>query len=742
MTQFPARRDLVVVGMVLVLVSSAIALVPLAAASGHTPPASGETFDAATNVQVWERSIVTLRADTGDAATTIDNADWRIRNQGSDETSLNRDPIPVYEANTQITFEFDEANADKGGLFGNTQFEVIRAHVDESGGSVPSSFSDATDLLNQDTANENATFEDLGTHTASGGVFTFSDEPAETGHYVYFVANNDSGNGFEVSGGDISVESETTVVGVEHVAVRSGTGSVDAPDEVTRGETASFDVDAGGLGGAPIEQTVLLYDEGTYVGQSVVVAVQSDIDSNFDPADDTRLETTISEVNGVANVSDSFSMFGVTVGDGQIARSAGVGSLVDVLGDQLGEDTPDVDTGDVVLNGSMTAISRNDADQTIEVATVDNWTTGTYRWVYAAAGDSSQDFYLQTGTLQVDESDGGGGGGGGGGGSSGGGSSGGGSSGSGDGGEGDVGPPDEPGVGPDCGESQVPSVSVAGNRASVSVPCVAANDPVSIPLGLNATRDGRTVAFERVNVTPAADAANVSFSVTTEASPPGEMNLLPDPARSMGYVTVTPENLPEAASTPGTFTFRLPSATLESLDVPPTEVRLYRHVDGSWETLETTHLGGERFQATTPGFSTFAVGTTYASIDITDASVEPAEVGVGNASEVTIGLENAGNREGSVRLDVTANDEQRTSANVSVGAEESTTAAFSLVFDEPGTYDVTVNGVSAGTVTVSDGGDEGALPEIGGSTDGFLGIVVLLVLGIVVAVFFLRRWRT
>jgi PGF-pre-PGF domain-containing protein len=88
-----------------------------------------------------------------------------------------------------------------------------------------------------------------------------------------------------------------------------------------------------------------------------------------------------------------------------------------------------------------------------------------------------------------------------------------------------------------------------------------------------------------------------------------------------------------------TVTFTVPAKWLEEHGMLPEDVRLMRYVDGDWQILETEVIGEEngkyRFQATTPGFSTFAVAampenatvTTTATLEETTATatVTPTE---------------------------------------------------------------------------------------------------------------------
>ncbi|WP_459191557.1 hypothetical protein [Halosimplex sp. J119] len=386
--------------------------VPLAAASGQqAPPPEDETFEVTDQVSAWERSFLPLRADTEDAVETIPNADWRARSPDGQETNLNRDPIGVYEPGSSVALTFDLSDANGNSeTFGNQEVEILRVHLDEDRDqSVPNTFSDALDTITRENASENADFteiDDSATLDANGDL-SFEDTTSESGHYFYVVALKNSGDGFTVSdgaNGELTVDGNVTVVGMEHVAVRKSAGSVSHPKKVKRGKTVTFDVNATSIEGETVRQAIVLYDEEKFVRQSFVVDVEDNVGSDFDVNSDTALETTIDGVNGVASLEDSISVMGVSIGDGQVARTASVESVMDFVGEEAGSgsaETVDISSDDVVLDASMTAVSRANGDTTIEVQTFKNWSTGDYRWTYVAVGNGSQEMAMQTGNLEI-----------------------------------------------------------------------------------------------------------------------------------------------------------------------------------------------------------------------------------------------------------------------------------------------------------------------------------------------------
>lgn len=112
------------------------------------------------------------------------------------------------------------------------------------------------------------------------------------------------------------------------------------------------------------------------------------------------------------------------------------------------------------------------------------------------------------------------------------------------------------------------------------------------------------------------------------------------------------------------------------------------------------------------------------SIAITDTSLERPVTTVGEPVNATVGLWNSGSS-GATTLNVEVDGVSHAERRAVVRSEENRKVGIPLTFDETGTYDVTVNGREAGTVTVvrartgtvRDRGN-GRTVSVVGSTDG------------------------
>ena len=86
---------------------------------------------------------------------------------------------------------------------------------------------------------------------------------------------------------------------------------------------------------------------------------------------------------------------------------------------------------------------------------------------------------------------------------------------------------------------------------------------------------------------------------------------------------------------------------------------------------------------------------------VADASIDTKNAVTGESIEVSIQMRNTGDDGGATGVDIKANGSVVESGHYSVEAGGSRTVTEEVVFETPGAYKITVNGRSAGTVTVN-----------------------------------------
>jgi len=383
-----------------------------------------ETFTT-NGVEVWEDSIFTLRHDFEDAQTSVETGNIRAGlGSGPDapDTSLNRNNIGIRNAGESVTLRFTNRTALSSKDIADSEVQLIAAKVTGSGEPV-TTFSEAVDLISQENANDNATFENVPIENTSlqGGETTF-EHTGNAGHYVYFLVDTDDGR-FGVDSGVISKEDTPRIIGVEQITFqRDSPTSVNAPATASPGEDMQFEIDTSeefSSDEGSVTHTVLVYDRSKFTdfGQgyfSVQVKDRSRIDSDFNLSEDAELLHEIDEVNGEANVEEGIEVNGIDISDGQVSRAISLGQVVDFVAEDLDANEPsntiNVDeTGeDVRLDASVTALAERDRDETINVRAGSDdgpdWETGEYRYVYIGAlDDNSSAVTTSTGTISIRE---------------------------------------------------------------------------------------------------------------------------------------------------------------------------------------------------------------------------------------------------------------------------------------------------------------------------------------------------
>jgi PGF-pre-PGF domain-containing protein len=627
-------------------------------------------------------------------------------------------PMGVHNSDASVTLSFRSDYASGGTydeLNNQPRVDIVAARLTpQDGKGVPSNTDNAVDLLSDvDDANANASFQMLenGTTLDNSGNIDVT-ERYSPGHYVIFAAVHESGSdGFETdSESNISVDGEVTIIGTEQLSIQEGETNVIEPDNPEPGDSLTFGIESFSLNPDNVTHAVAVYDASTFEDARFDLVVgESELGPDFNYSTDAELEHSINEVNGVADVEDGLTLNGNDLSDGEVRRPVDASAAIDFFAEEAGTDDPQatpITNGGASnseyeqIDASVTAISGGFSRDTVTVDTFKNFSEGTYRYVVISMNDTNESqFSTASGTIELDTDD---------------------RNRNGQDRDGSAGPsvPSET-VTPPVFESEDggSSVFVVNVEASQTI-------AVNIPDDPNVTGD---TELEQLNVTSTANASNVRVSVTPASQPTDGTPSNDRGTATLGYLNVSTENLPNSESSPSTFTFRVSDERLSETGLSPSNVVMYRYSDGSWNALETTHLGGNRYRAFSPGNSWFAIGTADPSVSVTAADLSSTSVRAGETATVDATVENTGDVSGDVTLNLTANGEQVDSRTVTVGAGETVVETFSFSRDQPGNYSIQVNGVSAGTLTVSQStapqtGDatptDGAQDESGGQSDG------------------------
>ncbi|WP_247730588.1 CARDB domain-containing protein [Halovivax limisalsi] len=353
------------------------------------------SYQVSENLSVWDRTPLSLRADTTAADWTTNNPYVRLKHWDGTEIGPIYEETGIYPTGASVTVTLGESgNAPLDNLKGETATVVV-GKFDPSGEGtdtgLPTTFDDMLTLLQAndlDDLNENATFAqqanlEINSDTEQITVDTSAHDAFGdgSGQYVVMVATNDStdGDGLAVNetSNDLYVDGNATLVGVEGLFVQDGSSNGAASD-AEPGDTVTIDTDATVGGTNNVNHAVALYHESTFTSSELTINMTEEPDGSADQ-DLVQIESSLTSLNGEVN-------------------------LTDVLGGEVtfGE-TPEGE----VLDGSAAVKTDADPDANIDVQTYDNWTEGDYRWVHVAVTGDGQDIATSSGTIEIAPDDGG-----------------------------------------------------------------------------------------------------------------------------------------------------------------------------------------------------------------------------------------------------------------------------------------------------------------------------------------------
>jgi hypothetical protein len=245
---------------------------------------------------------------------------------------------------------------------------------------------------------------------------------------------------------------------------------------------------------------------------------------------------------------------------------------------------------------------------------------------------------------------------------------------------------------------------------------------------------GGDVTLDRVRI-ESANGRDVAFETVGRPEPFASAGPMNDSrgAAPVGYFefdhTFTDEDVSRVR-----FSVSVDRDYLNETGADPDDVSLYRRsasAPDGWKRLETERvdpaarrlldLPEDRVHLTAPtdDFSVFAVATDRARIRAADASLDRGAVSAGESVVVRATVANGGRADGARDVTLTADGEPLATQRVELDPGERTVVAFEPTFDEPGEYDVAVDGASAGTLAVGDpaNGDGDDTASVGDGTD-------------------------
>lgn len=615
--------------VVMMCVSPSAAITSTGLSSGTVSEVSDSQFVAASDsVSVWRNAPFPLRVDAASSSgTVVENQRMTVlAEEQSTEVRLNKQQLAVFNPDEEIQMSFKSRAPITTQAFEDAEVQLL---VAKTGPNAPSLLSGSNlstngllETLTDAEQSENVTFElqDLG-RLQDGATTTSYDVSASgpargPGQYAFFIVQTTEGEGFTVEDGSLSVDGKARVLGADIAAVQAAEASASvSTDNPTPGDEVTFDVDST-FTHSDVSHAVVLYNESQYTDSWTRLTVSGPMNETLS-ADQVTATSTIVGVNGTRHVTGTAKIGGVTLGDGTVQGETQVGGIADWLVDRSNNpsehaNTPGQTNGSW-LDASVTAVSSEKGATTVTVQTEDSWANGTYRYVYLAQARGQNNLSTTTGTVQLGADDSredgsnGANGGGNGGDANNGGSSGG-SSG------GNAAPAEQKPAAPSTAD-------ITDGRADLKVGTAI----TALRVGFRAGGTGGTVTARELGARP------------------DSVPAIPN-AKGFRYVDITvPQDRTEGEAT---LQFAVDTETLGDVSSSD-QLVVYHYHDGAWSALETTVVSTEgavvTLEATTPGFSLFAIGTADASSssDGDGAGPDDATSGDDEVSEPETGNEPA-----------------------------------------------------------------------------------------------------
>ncbi|MDS0221656.1 PGF-CTERM sorting domain-containing protein [Haloarcula sp. S1AR25-5A] len=370
-----------------------------------TPVDDGQTTAITENVDVWERSLLPLRA-TSPGPTTIAAPETYINIESAQtgDIPLNRDQYTIHQAGESVALRFESTTGAGTSAVAGDEAQLLAVKLSDSpdaaGFSDGSVRTDLASIFTNDSTVDSVELLDDAEGVGSiddNGALAASYTPESSGAYGFVLVTVDDGQGLSVSNNNVSADGNVTVVGIEQTLVQESASTVDTTDNVTAGDNATLDIETD-LEDDSATHAVLLFNEDEIQQQTSTVRVTGDLDEDFSE-DQVTVENSFDGVNGVSTTDGDASFTGT---DSTATGAMPAAGMLGLFGFVLSEASPNT-TGDNVMHASATTTSDS-PDTTVAVETLDSWPNGTYTYVHIAVGDDSNQINSDTGTISLTQS--------------------------------------------------------------------------------------------------------------------------------------------------------------------------------------------------------------------------------------------------------------------------------------------------------------------------------------------------
>jgi hypothetical protein len=261
--------------------------------------------------------------------------------------------------------------------------------------SLPQSVEDVGEVL---TSNNNTKAEIVDTRDegiSSGDTIEFT--PSESGQYIFAVVQVDNGSKEGLvdadTAGNLRASSDVTIVGFDQFLVQSNRSDISTPETAAIGNTVEVEADASSLDSDTVSHTAVILNESTLSSQTQVINV------DLDSGEIQSIETEIASIKGATDIQSGTSLAGSTLPSSRFQGSTDIVSLLTRLVGST-EDVQEVD--DTVIYTSQNG-TVGDPQETIRIRTTENFTPGEYSVIHFATEQNGTTTVSSKDTLQIEE---------------------------------------------------------------------------------------------------------------------------------------------------------------------------------------------------------------------------------------------------------------------------------------------------------------------------------------------------
>ncbi|WP_228841817.1 PGF-CTERM sorting domain-containing protein [Haloarcula sp. CBA1127] len=371
---------------------------------GATPVAESQSISVPENVDVWERSPLTLRT-MSDGPTTIvaPRTFLNVESAATGDLPLNKRTMTIHERNESINMSFEPRIGAGTRALAGDEAQLLAVKLDEAPTTAGANASNSSRASLEDVFANNSDTTSSELLDDAEGVGTIDEDgelqasytPESGGAYGFVLVTVDEGDeGLSESDGDVSVNGNVTVVGVEQTVVQDNASNVErTQNPVNPGDNVTLAVDTE-MEDENATHAVLLVRQGELQRQSSTVTVSGELNESFS-ADQITVENSFDNVSGVGTVESNTGLGSFNLSESQSIPAIGLQGLFGTVVSEA-----ESDAGGDVIHASATIVS-GDADANVTVQTLDSWPNGAYQYVHVAVGNETGTINSDTGTVAV-----------------------------------------------------------------------------------------------------------------------------------------------------------------------------------------------------------------------------------------------------------------------------------------------------------------------------------------------------